>query len=310
MGGTTPIQSFFHEQSSLNSPCVVQPGTAAASANLYCILDVAEEDLYANSLNLNFNSPAGMCPYTVVRLYSFYQYDPGTVQSQAITVHVDGSGNCLSVAGGSFVSGGCAGVPYCQYDYTPVRGPNCCTGTATITTISPTSTTSSVYDFTGNQNNCISGPGPDLFGRGGSGAPMGKIYRTYDAGVNQEVSIYSPLEREYQSNLYVANYFNPMTFGDSQQAFPPTADANYPVADPAPDLSPASPYYEIACTDQAADTIARIRVLVRPWDRVSDFNANTNPYDPGAEPVFGGPFHDYNVWQDLAGPNFFIGLGL
>lgn len=137
-------------------------------------------------------------------------------------------------------------------------------------------------------------------------------YDTDLTGFAVPIQIAAPITSHDLSNLYVANYFNPSDFGDSQSTFPPTPQPTpspqfYPVADPDPDLSgdPSymSPYYEFSCTDTAADTIARIRVLIRPWDRVSDFLAYTNPYDPGTESTFGGPWHDYNVWYDLSTSN-------
>jgi hypothetical protein len=321
--GSTNVVSFLHEQSSLTSPCAVQSGTPAASADIFCILDVAEEDLYDNALTLNWNVPAGMCPYTRTLLYSFYQYQPGAYPNPTITANVASDGGCTNtVPANAFPDGACSGAPVCAFDYStqlPVAGPNCCTGTTNITTITqpapnpslspnPAVTTTSTYTFTGNQANCISGPDVDVsgYGRGPGGYPRDTIQRTIDAGVNTSVTMTSPINKTGQgSNIYVANYFDPAFIGgapaNTLSTFPPALTTDYPIADGSslgPALPGTSPYYTFTCEDEAADTVARIRILVRSWDRVSDFTANSNPYDPGTEPVFGGQWNDFSVWEN------------
>jgi hypothetical protein len=308
----------------------------SAASNLYCILDVAEEDLYANAVTLSFNSPQGMCPYTAVKLYSFYQYNPGPVGgfTETIGVYEDDTANPATQTVTypnpvpttvQWSGGAVGGTPICPYDYSANGGPNCCEGSATVTTTTasnPNAPTTTITQFTGNRNNCISGPDPDIFKRSTiTNAPLPELYQTLLSGLGLSITLASPISNEYSSNLYVANYFNPFDFGDNQQLQPPTASNFYPAG--IPETGPTSPYYEFSCTDSAADTIARIRLLIRPWDRVTDFTTYANPYtsgapnpiDPGTEPTFGGPYHDLNVWYDLSpsNPSFsssYIGLGL
>jgi hypothetical protein len=328
----------LHEQSSISSPCTIAAGTTVGSAasNLYCILDVAEEDLYANAITLSFQSPLGMCPYTAVKLYSFYQYDPGPVNGFTETINVYENDTATPATQTvtfpnpvpttlQWAGGAVGGTPVCPYDYSATGGPNCCGGSATVTTTTasnPNAPTTSITQFTGNRNNCISGPGPYIFHRSTiTNAPLPALYQTLLSGLGLSITLASPVSREYSSNLYVANYFNPFDYGDNQQLQPPTASTFYPTGNP--ENAATSPYYEFSCTDFGADTIARIRLLIRPWDRVTDFTTYDNPYntgspnpiDLGTEPTFGGPYHDYNVWFDLSpsNPSFsssYIGLGL
>jgi hypothetical protein len=305
---------------------VVDAGTTVGSAasNLYCIIDVAEEDLHNSGLTLNVNVPPAMCPYTRVNLYSFYQYKPGNLTLNDV-VDIDASGNCTMTpsADAQYWSGGaCGGTPICPYNYsgnTP-SGPNCCSGSATVITnvVGQTSAPSPVTTyFGGSASACVIGPAVDVYGRSASGYPFTEVYGTYEEGLSSAINIASPLSKLYSTNLYIGNYFDPYDFGDTSPANeeqPPSSISYYPSADPAPGNG-TSPYYEFDCLDSAGDYNARIRMMIRSWDTVSNFTNDTNPYNYldsqtsnyGTQATFNTPYHDHNDWYDLdpSNPDYF-----
>jgi hypothetical protein len=108
------------------------------------------------------------------------------------------------------------------------------------------------------------------------------------------------MSQQFGTNIFAANWFTPQTFGNATNTLPATT---VPTG-----LSQESLYYQFGCMDRADDYIARIRVIVRSWDETSDFTAQFNPYNPGAnEPGFGSTYHDRAVWDDTSGGNGFPG---
>jgi hypothetical protein len=156
-------------------------------------------------------------------------------------------------------------------------------------------------------SNCFTGPGKDLSGyQTSKGYPRSVLYSTSGVGVNAKLDVPSPLSKQWATNLYVANYWNPKDFvrsGSETGTFPPTA-GNVPLAFQTYSGIAAHPYYEFRCLDKAEDTIARIRVLVRSWDTVSNFTAQLNPYtDPSTHETGFNPdyyLQDRSAWADFA----------
>jgi hypothetical protein len=314
----TAISNYYlHSQASFTSACSVAPGTATPNNDIFCYVDVAEFDLFYNGISLRFNAPAGMCPYVKVRPYVYWGLQPGTVAAGAsctATINQQtgvNSGSCsassnLTWDGAEFV---------CNYDYTASDGPNCCEGQYTLVTktIDNTGTATfsspSTVKMSGHMNNCYVGPGKDLAGfQNSKGWPVAVAYKDQGSGNNDKIDLASPLAKNRVSNIYLSNYYNPT---DYQRNVAETG--SFPVAN-AGDIpkafesmltgDPVNPFYEFLCTDGAEDQIARIRVMIRSWDTVSNFTAMSNPYtDPTTnEPGFNSDFflHDRSVWTDFS----------
>ena len=299
----TGINYYFHEQSSLTASCLVNTNESVlAKKDIYCILDMPELDLYDNQIGFNFNAPNDMCAYTEIVPYVFYAYPAGvhtgysneTVNSATGAVTIDPAHDPLNASG----------QPLCPYDYTSIQGPNCCEGTwsmdvtTTATASTPATTMHTTGSYSGKIAACLVGPGMNApMKLDVNGFPESTIFRQLTTGQNFEFDIQSPISQQQGSNLYIANYFNPTSYGASQSTFPPeTYGGTVP-----PPIYNKRAYYEYRCLDPADEIQARIRILIRSWDTVANFTAVTNPYTAPAtlNPQFNDPLHDFAVWQDL-----------
>jgi hypothetical protein len=154
----------------------------------------------------------------------------------------------------------------------------------------------------GKVKNCIGGPGKDYRVSGG-GIPIGVDYYTDGIGINEVLSIASPMEKGRGGVAYRANFFS-LT---ATSSFPAnTSDIPTGIKGPT-NLISGNPYYVFGCMDKADDYIARIRVLIRSWDSVTGFDAKNGPYGSGNEPTFGDAWHDTAIWEDL-GTNYPNGI--
>jgi hypothetical protein len=318
---------FLHSQASFSSACSISPGTSTPNNDIYCYLDVSELDLFYNGISFRFNSPPGMCAYTKLRPYVFWRHKPGSVGAgTTCTVTQDqtnGTVNQACTAGSNLTWNG---ATYdCNFDYSANggSGPNCCTGAYTLTNVTITSTgtsiSSSVVKMTGAYQNCYAGPGKDLTGfQDKDGWPTTVYYKDSGSGYNSRIDITAPIDKDAGTNLYLGNYWNPTYFqrnGVETGSFPLADTGNVPKALTPLTLSGATdvvqPYYDFLCMDKADDTVARIRVLVRSWDTVSNFTAQSNPYtDPTThEPGFNPDYflHDRGVWNDFSPTTIVLG---
>ena len=257
--GGTPnplVNYYFHEQSSppvqmssatTTPQCLITTanfapfGSAPSSAaDIFCILDVGEEDLYMNDLVLNMNAPAGVCNYVISMPYSAYAFQPMRYGNNlAVTITVDETaGNTISynwtnpavgvqatngqglfnqallpgLKGGSSATGNVD----CTANYTSIGGPNACEGKINIEpcTISTTGTTCAVAptltDLGGSAVSALKGPGVDLNPKDPvSGFPVPLVYPALGTGQNIAYTVAAPTHTPRGSNLYVANFWNP-----------------------------------------------------------------------------------------------------
>lgn len=354
------LKHYFHEASSLTAPCQISqasvdayhadpdPAKAAtlSKVDLYCILDVAELDLYFNKLQFVVNVPTSMCQYAEVNPFSFYQYFPGNSafaphnctadQTNGVyTGQCNGGGSQYIGRDGSGVATvgltSTSGVPTCPYDYSLANGPNCCEGSYSVAVTvhnADTTTSSGIVEglYTGKRANCLAGPGMDTQAKTIDGYPRADLYRAEGVGLSKSYEIAAPITKSLYSDLFVANFYNPQDF--DPRIFGGAASGG--ITSVLPDgggvdhsHSPRAAYqrfYEFGCLDRAEDYAGRIRVLVRSWDTVTGF-PSADPYSVGstgdnagsaAEPGTFGPFHDRSVWKDVhKSPNYdYIGLAL
>lgn len=312
------VQTYFHEQNGFieNSCKVSVLETDLTKKDIYCILDIQELDLFHQGIELNFNSPTTMCPYVRVRPYWFYDYYPSdriydlkvtlkdgsietmTYKDSAGDVTIDPADYPISIGSSGELIG-------CKFDYTLSEGPNCCQGTYQVNGTDSAGAVVAVEktDLGGKITNCMAGPGIDFL-LNKNGFPIPKDYPTAKTGINDKITLNTPAAQERSGNLYLANYFKPSSWGSKNDLFP-FSDGLYPAGMKGPltdQKYQGFPYYEFGCLDQASDYIARIRVLIRAWDKISEFTNNNNPYtDPSAgdEPQFDDSYHDKKVWHDL-----------
>lgn len=307
-------------------PCQILEGTddTTADADITCIVEGEELDLWFNGMELNYNIPPSMCSYFTVSSYYYYTAEAGVGgTANSYSVQLDGTFTNLSPA---LPVDPKTGKPACKYVYPTLTGDlkNCCTGNyvTTVTTLQspipdPESTVTPAPIITpdpiiskvsaswgGSAANCLGGPALDFGTKDEKGFPQGTIEMSDGKGANGVLKIEAPFKKNYLSNTYVANYFDPLNI-------------------PPPRIRPRAieaPYYEFKCLDRAFDIKARIKVQVREWDEVSEFNlshlGNPNTGGNGVihnglafttapnttyEPGFGGenPINKFLDWDDL-----------
>lgn len=301
---TTDLPSIvyytLHEASDWTKPCQVDVNPATTTAkDISCVLEIEELDLYFQSFNLNWSIPTNSCAYVAVHPYWFMQYEPGTGPTAiSYTVQSDGSitgytdpTNTSSISPDGKVT--------CNYDYSGRAdpGPNCCEGqyVATVTTITTSGSTVSSQrgNWGGAYGNCAAGPASqNSWPRTkGSKMPMTKIYSSY-LGANDVVKVDSPISLGFLTNLVSANSINS---GSSLAAA----------------LTPwGSRYHEFYCLDAASESLGRIRLSVREWNRASELaeGATGDPDTGGMETDIPGYINDYVDWEDVtdstSGPFF------
>jgi hypothetical protein len=130
-------------------------------------------------------------------------------------------------------------------------------------------------DCGGQRNECLSGPiveTPELELAQSTDGIMQNLYPT-DGGATQSFNFSAPLNLGFDTNIYLANFTNSNSCNDaalgvsynyyenSWNRYGRDATGFY---DP---FHKASPFYTFNCLDAEDDIVARVRVMVRDWNR-------------------------------------------
>jgi hypothetical protein len=319
-----PIQnvtSIIHESDvnefAYTSPCTISTadienvvtGTNNEEIVIQCIVEEAELDLYDHGVSLNFNVPPGVCNYLDFAAPYYYSYPTGT--GPGWVEYETNSG-----APPTNVSNSYQGTPYCPYDFTNsinifgANGPNCCLGyydQQIDSAGSPPSLTSNLA-WGAKPGSCLEGPAMQTQTIDASnGFPEDTIYNgVMESGMNQVYTVASPISRQANSVIYVANYFpNSTTQADWPAAFYPPNGQTPPTSGTAYDNyvnldQQAQPFFQFDCLDSAYELRARIQVQVRGWDLQSNVGVATSYSNTGGiDPISGIPYHKYDNWLDI-----------
>jgi len=305
----------IHKTSSWTAPC-----TAAAGEDVSCYVDAMELDLYVRGLELRYNVPKNMCNYYVFSPYYYYNLEPG-YGAESFSYDVNAAGAVVNkvIGGANAAHSSWNGItPTCNYNYnTPgVNGPNCCLGSYTLTTrtwdpslnVDPgTGVAAGGYgapavatvEWGGRAVNCLKGPAMDSQSKTAGGWPKDTIESVETSGKNASYNIAAPITKEAASNVHVANY------SAAVLAAPNTRLSWKKVFQSATNIYPTvQPYYELTCYDRAEEIKSRIRLYVREWNNVAQFDLRTttgNPDIGGSEATYPNqPINDYFDWADLA----------
>lgn len=291
---------YIHKDGDFAAPCVVAPGaTAHVDRDLYCTVEVEElEGAFVaaddEGLQMVMNSPPGMCRY--VRYTPYYYFGRNYGQGPtAVVVNRDVDGNFIpgtsSITGpGYFTSDGTA---ICNYDYSPSNGPDCCYGSYTLTDAGTTST----QEWQGKPGNCVGGSGSLADRDPITGLPLSTIYSGPNGFNDEFVTGKLGFISFNHSSLFYANYFS----GPTPTAFNMAG------------VYPGSPYYEWECLDEAQELNARIRLRIREWNEVVEFDLGSagDPDTTGLETNWGQNINDYIDWLDVVNSgNGYPGLPL
>jgi hypothetical protein len=329
-------------------PIVDNNPSIAASEDILCWLDVEENDLFFHGINFGLYVKPGICDYVGFAPYYYWQWQPGNSRpvppddSKPGIVVEEGVAQCFHNNSRGYTS--------CYYDYTSLNGPNCDQGSYTLRTWAQNeegicSWEDVVKPCEGQWKNCYAGPGATgefLV----QGVPSEKIVPSLVQGFDnrrQPWSFDAPYMSAQKSNLNLVNYLKMCVDENHQYTYktysstggslyayrnsgidvmwmgpdhvmttqPLLAYGTDHVVDP---LRDSNPYYAFTCYDRAKDVKARIRVIVREWDRkflpndaaLTKGNPDSGKVDPlmdvagseGSESDL-GDWNDFVDWENL-----------
>ncbi len=312
-------------------PCKISNGTTRQ--DLRCVVEAQEEDIYHQGITLTYQFPSDMCQYGWRKDFSYYNLLPGqgpttiTIRSGVNNTLADntqdGSVTSFTSAGGTATVQAPTtptGSLNCSTDYswqmTPA-GPNCCWGNYTliVNTYTHTSTTDPVSGnvtwsqsllttttqntWPGADANCLAGPAMDLPDaiKNSKGYPTQLEFFAGDATINRQIDIPSPLSKNTGANLYLANYFTPLT----SNSVPTNTAVEAARPDPMKNHGSFTPSYsyEYTCVNASAEIINRIRVYIRSWSKNSDFTLLSNSATSNqstSDSFYPDPYCDRTTW--------------
>jgi hypothetical protein len=296
------------DSTTFTTPCKIVAGTTGASADITCLIETPELDLYHHGVQFVVNVPTTMCTYVRKEPFYFQVEEPG--QGPGVVVYSVGANgtigrdndddgvidvvNATNDANAPIVDG----APKCFYDHTAPGGilPNCCYGDYTLT-VRTWNAADGDYDavttrtnWGGSAANCLKGPAIDTEELTDDGYPRPYDYWTQDTGINFTYVVEPPQVKRHRTNMYVANYFDP-------------ADhplLGYPISF---DPSTAQPYYQISCLDRASEVTARIRIQIREWNDYGEWllkgsgDAETTGFESGPFGTY--PIDDMADWSSV-----------
>lgn len=233
--------AHVHSTAGFSSNCGVSKDSTT-NEDITCIVEVPEADLYAKTLELKYNVPAGMCRYLVRQPYWFYNYEVGVGPKNiniSIINSVDADGvitttdyNCTidgvpdaecdgwdpinghtTVTEAVLKSREPSGVEFkCIYDNSASDGANCCFGSYRITSSIKTGIQDPVIDnisgeWGGDYSSCIGGPGKtDWSHYSKDGTPAWEVVFAKH-GITEHQNVTAPIELKIGSNIHSANYY-------------------------------------------------------------------------------------------------------
>lgn len=272
--------------------------------DIRCIVEGIELGLYSfnGTFKLNYNIPEGLCKFTRVTPYAFYQRLAGTGPTSFTVTTTDDVPVLSAVVNANAditVQLDADGTPICTTNYVNLDTPvNCCEGEYTVTarvidTAAPSDTTTVQYsEWGGGIANCLVGPAMASQELSTSGYPRPTLINMEGIGLNRDYEIDPPISQEHSTNLYIANYFDISASFDADGEF---IWATAPTAIEGEEVR-GYPFYQFDCLDEADDFIHRIRVLIRSWSSEAQYEiGETGSYSAGS----GGDGEAYFLQQPL-----------
>jgi hypothetical protein len=303
--GTGAITDNFSE------PCAITTADGSAASDIKCVVEARELDLFFNGVGFRYNVPQSLCEYVSLLTPYYYNFQPAVGPSTVIDNRL---GTTVKIINGITANPGELKVGsvtrtalYCSSDYSnssnpayvqPDGGPNCCSGDYDMFTSDESDGVSvdTLVAWGGKPGNCLKGPAVSgLHTLSSSGYPKADLFSVLQSGLNQGYDVTSPIKMGFSSNIFVANYFNP--------ADHVVTGAGIPVAFSVTGTAPATnPYHELVCYDRHKELKARIRLLVREWNLLSEYNlgATGDSDATGNEANFGAPpINDFSDIKDI-----------
>lgn len=280
-----------------------------------CFLDGEEEDLHFTKLNLSAAVGKGVCEYIQYVPFNFNQYAPLQTGTVAVPVVVadyvgDPCGDAIAPGG---LSPWVHDADRCYGNYAMEDGPNCDEGAWLVTTTTytkdpvtaacnPTSSTAQI-NCGGNRTNCLQGPIRDLLSTEQINHGNRSMIYASSEGAAPSWTLTAPIEKLDNTNLRVANGSVKNTCS-MQNSDVSTLEEYYSDMDPKKHpFGKSNPFYTFNCLDAAREIKARIRLVIRDWDKTFKINDSLDVSLPALMNVAGSsPFGEsYDYFMDWDG---------
>ena len=330
---------FLHKSGTSSTDCKIAK-TAIGDANksssiaydndidMLCILETEELDLFMNGLGLKINVPDDTCEYVQYFPYSYWDYQPGfTTNHRKI---YEGGGSCTEPEGFEYPE---SDDTFFVFDEVGPNDINCDEGNSYANIYVPTATSGTACNsFTfsgidygqtieagGNINNCLGGPITDTPNLSYLDNKVSLVFNMKNTTSIPPWIYKSPISQS-RGNYYLANYTSQCnatgeitnwTESSGMWTVGTFAGTTFETINDARRIT--NGYYEWRCLDKAFDIKARIRLLVREWNRMYDLSTNNiHEYIPvevpslmdatGTELSGFGDWNDSRDWEDY-GPS-------
>jgi hypothetical protein len=291
---------FMSELGDFSSACEISAATKGSS--LDCLVDIPELDLYFGGITFQYNFPASMCAYSLIKPYWYYNFETGTGPSTASVTVTTVAGVVTGTACVIDGVAGCTGLEAsyssltqsfrCQYDHSLNPGyPNCCLGnyqyTNTQIVDGVPSSTSTPSAWGGDAKTCIGGAGKSNWEHyTKDGYPVGRLEYIEGKGANDKYEVTAPIKLANDGLIVsVANYYKPYdaasTNGNHRHTgYVDARSTDLPyMVDPVDDRSGSTlakyqrgqPSYLFQCLDRNREVINQIQVYVREWNTYEQF---------------------------------------
>lgn len=297
----------------VNAADLLDPTTDFKALDIRCFLDVEEHDLYQIKMKLTESAGPGVCQYVEYAPFSFNQFAPQKslgVSSRYATVQTVKTG--CAIAGVTPTADMCDG----NYQYFNADFPNCdegyldyvaetwadngggCVMTASLPTR---------VSCGGTKSKCLAGPVKDLLTAAELKLGKRSVIAESSTGYTRTFEHSSPLDNSYLTNLSVANGVINNQCSSTNDHVDSWANKTASIPDYKSPHGSQNPYYEFTCLDSAQEIKARIRVIVRDWNRafrISDDVDNQSYTAPAAymniltADPFGSSYNDRSDWDD------------
>lgn len=313
----------------VNRRCRIDSADISSQANskaldIRCFLDGEEQDLHQSEIKFSFDAGPGICEYIQYDPYYFQAWSPAqtTDISTKYTSMIIQRNGCSTLSS----TGTIPTADMCEGNYTSYDAayPNCDEGrlaywaetyseNAGVCTL--TARTKTYVNCGGKRANCISGPIKDIFDTTKLAAGNRGVISSAISGLKLKYTHTSPQSHGdgyitvRNSNGMINNQCyssaaDSTTWENTSNTFNTAANGFFST----PFNSDSNPFYTITCRDSAYDIKARIRVIVRDWDRAFRIDSgvdNQNYAAPSAymnnagnDPIFNSPYNDYADWDD------------
>lgn len=282
------------------------------SLDIRCFLDLEEEDAFSKNIKLNLFTGPGICQYVRYEPYYFNSWQPhqsSGVSSRYRTPAITRIGcSNLNNTGTAPIENMCEG----NYSFYEPTYPNCDEGTLTSYTetytqdtvsgiCTLTQVTTNTLNCGGKKAHCLAGPAKDYFSLTNLNLGVRKTITSTVAGVDTTYDHASPISKGDSSSVNLRNVNGTI----NNQCFSSAADTltwKNKTASLGTKTTPlgadSNPFYTFVCLDAAQDIKARIRIIVRDWNRTFNIESdvhNQNFKDLTALPVTLTPAASMNI---------------